>query len=73
MLSRYESAAIVVSPNPSEFAIRNYLSLHIHYDRENPNWVYEVALDVHFGHELANPEFWVTKLPGASFLITPSR
>jgi hypothetical protein len=32
--------------------------------------VYEVASDVRFGHELANHEFWVTKLPRASVFVT---
>jgi hypothetical protein len=35
------------------------------------NLVYEVALDVRFGHELANRELWITKLPRASVLVTP--
>jgi hypothetical protein len=30
------------------------------------NLVYEVALDVQFGHKLANCEFWITKLPHRS-------
>jgi hypothetical protein len=42
-------------------------------EEKSPNLVYEVAWDVHFGHELANREFWITKLPRASFLVTPSQ
>jgi hypothetical protein len=35
--------------------------------------VHKVAPNVHFGHELANRKFWVTKLPRASSLVIPSR
>jgi hypothetical protein len=38
---------------------------------KNPNLVYEVAADVRFGHELANRDFWVTKLPHTSVLVSP--
>jgi hypothetical protein len=33
--------------------------------------VYEVDTDLRFGHELANHEFWITKLPRVSILVTP--
>jgi hypothetical protein len=36
---------------------------------KNANLVYKVAPDVHFGYQLANREFWITKLPRAIVLI----
>jgi hypothetical protein len=38
---------------------------------KNTNLVYEVVPDVRFGQELANREFWITKWPRASVLVTP--
>jgi hypothetical protein len=37
---------------------------------KNANLVYKVAADMRFGHELANHEFSITKLPRASVLVT---
>jgi hypothetical protein len=37
---------------------------------KNGNLVYEVAMDVRFGHELTNLEFRITKLPRANVLVT---
>jgi hypothetical protein len=39
--------------------------------RKPPNLTYEVAADVWFGHELANSDFWVTKLPRMTILVSP--
>jgi hypothetical protein len=39
-------------------------------EEKNANLIYEVVLDVRFGHQLANREFWITKLPCASVLVT---
>jgi hypothetical protein len=39
--------------------------------KKNANLVYEVALDMRFGYEFANREFWITKLSRASVLVTP--
>jgi hypothetical protein len=38
---------------------------------KNANLVYEIAADVRFGHELANCEFWIMKLPDASVFVIP--
>jgi hypothetical protein len=38
--------------------------------RKNANLVYEVDMDMRFRHELANREFWITKLPRLSVLVT---
>jgi hypothetical protein len=35
--------------------------------------VHKVASNMHFGHELANREFWITKLPRVSSLVIPWR
>jgi hypothetical protein len=39
--------------------------------RKNANLIYEAAIDVRFGHKLANREFWIMKLPSMSVLFTP--
>jgi hypothetical protein len=36
---------------------------------KNYNLIFEVALDMRFGHELANRELWVKKLLRASVLV----
>jgi hypothetical protein len=46
---------------------RNYLFIY----EKKANLVYEVASDMRFGHELANRELWIMKLPRASVLVTP--
>jgi hypothetical protein len=42
------------------------------FKEKTPNLVYEVAVDMHFGHKHTNREFWVTKFPQARVLVTMS-
>jgi hypothetical protein len=41
----------------------------LYNDEKNANLIHKLAHNVRFGHELANREFWVTKLPSASCLV----
>jgi hypothetical protein len=42
----------------------------INWSEKKSNLVHKVAPNVRFGHELANREFRVTKLPQVSILVT---
>jgi hypothetical protein len=52
------------------FIIFAFVNLLILIEK-NANLVYEVVANVRFGHELANRELWITKLPHTSVLVTP--
>jgi hypothetical protein len=53
-------------------ASANCVSLNVD-EKLDINLVYKVVLDERFGHELINREFWITKLPRMSVLVTLGR